>query len=81
MYMCPQGLKICQTVKSISLQNCAIGDEGCEMLCQAMKDIRNIVNIDMSNCGLSHKGAQSVADLIKVSIKLLYDTLSAIVDA
>ncbi|KAJ9580749.1 hypothetical protein L9F63_024075 [Diploptera punctata] len=60
-----QGVRACVSLQNLSLHRSAVGDAGCEMLCQAIKSLTNIVSIDLSNCGLTDEGALSIAKVIQ----------------
>ncbi|PSN55506.1 hypothetical protein C0J52_02586 [Blattella germanica] len=66
-YLCEflEGVKSAVMLQNISLHRSAIGDEGCNMVCQTIKQLSNIISIDMSSCGLTHQAAVALADVIK----------------
>ncbi|XP_069687965.1 centrosomal protein of 78 kDa isoform X2 [Periplaneta americana] len=60
-----KGVTNCKSLQNISFHRSSIGDEGCELLCRAIKDLSNIISVDLSNCGLTDKGAFAVAQVLK----------------
>ncbi|XP_021921177.1 centrosomal protein of 78 kDa isoform X1 [Zootermopsis nevadensis] len=60
-----KGMRSCKSLKHVSLHRSPIRDEGCALLCHAIKGLTNIITVNFSNCGLTHQGALAVAKTIE----------------
>lgn len=63
-------MRSCKSLKHVSLHRSPIRDEGCALLCHAIKGLTNIITVNFSNCGLTHQGALAVAKTIEVGCTL-----------
>lgn len=59
-------------MKKISFSRSFIDEESCQLICSTIKNLRNVEQLNFSKCGLTSECAQSIANLIKVSLFLLY---------
>ncbi|XP_049961699.1 centrosomal protein of 78 kDa-like [Schistocerca serialis cubense] len=59
------GISKCCSLQNISFHRCCLGDAGCEMICNTIKNSPNIRTIGMSGCNISEKGAYHLYLLLK----------------
>ncbi|PNF34217.1 hypothetical protein B7P43_G17515 [Cryptotermes secundus] len=60
-----QGIKSCRPLQNVSLHRSPIRDEGCRLICRAIKGLTNIKCVDLSGCGITARGAMAVAEMLK----------------
>ncbi|XP_014292831.1 centrosomal protein of 78 kDa [Halyomorpha halys] len=60
-----EGLKKTQSLQHLSLQNCNIGDEGCLILLQVLRNVPTLLTLDISFCKITALGAKYISELIK----------------
>ncbi|XP_049785954.1 centrosomal protein of 78 kDa-like [Schistocerca cancellata] len=60
-----KGISKCCSLQNISFHRCCLGDAGCEMICNTIKNSPNIRTIGMSGCNISEKGAYHLYLLLK----------------
>ncbi|CAH1251346.1 CEP78 [Branchiostoma lanceolatum] len=53
------------TMTHLSLEYCRIGDDGLEVVCQAVKNSATITSVNFTGCGLTARGADTLAKIIK----------------
>nr|XP_034172610.1 centrosomal protein of 78 kDa-like [Osmia lignaria] len=69
------GLSHTNTVRSLSLQRCYIGDNSCELLCRTVADVPSIRSLNLSYCDLTSKcGPALAAALSRQKLLLYHDT-------
>lgn len=60
-----QGIQSCGPLQNVSLHRSPVGDEGCRLICHAIKGLTNIKCVDLSGCGITDRGATAVAEMLK----------------
>ncbi|XP_026294380.1 centrosomal protein of 78 kDa [Frankliniella occidentalis] len=55
------GLEKSLSLQHLSLHRCPLGDEGCHLVCNSLRNLPNILTVDMSGCNISCKGVHSIA--------------------
>ena len=63
-------LKITTGLKRIYMSGYSVGDEGCELLCRALRENSTVSVLDLSYNKISNIGAKHVADMLKVNTTL-----------
>ncbi|KAF3695620.1 Centrosomal protein of 78 kDa [Channa argus] len=53
------------SLEHLSLANCAITDDGLEIICQSVKYSTSIRTVDFTGCNLTWRGAEHMANIIK----------------
>ncbi|XP_078667054.1 centrosomal protein of 78 kDa-like [Branchiostoma floridae x Branchiostoma belcheri] len=60
-----KGISKNTTLAHLSLEYCRIGDDGLEVICQAVKNSATITSVNFTGCGLTARGADTLAKIIK----------------
>jgi len=69
------GLSGTQTLHHLSLRRCYIGDNGCELICRTIADIRSVRSLNLSYCDLTPSSGSALASaLLKQKLALYHDT-------
>jgi len=69
------GLSGTQTLHHLSLRRCYIGDNGCELICRTIADIRCVKSLNLSYCDLTPSSGSALASaLSKQKLALYHDT-------
>jgi len=69
------GLSGTGTLQHLSLRRCCIGDNGCELICRTIADIRSIRFLNLSHCDLtSNCSGALAAALSRQKLALYHDT-------
>ncbi|KAK3915571.1 Centrosomal protein of 78 kDa, partial [Frankliniella fusca] len=59
------GLEKSSSLQHLSLHRCPLGDEGCQIVCNSLRNLPNILTVDMSGCNISEKGVHSIAKTLQ----------------
>lgn len=69
------GLSGTQTLHHLSLRRCYIGDNGCELICRTIADIRSVRSLNLSYCDLTASSGSALASaLSRQKLALYHDT-------
>lgn len=69
------GLSGTQTLHHLSLRRCYIGDDGCELICRTIADIRSVRSLNLSYCDLTPSSGSALASaLSRQKLALYHDT-------
>ncbi|TGZ45960.1 uncharacterized protein [Temnothorax longispinosus] len=69
------GLSGTQTLHHLSLRRCYIGDNGCELICRMIADIRSVRSLNLSYCNLTPSSGSVLASaLSRQKLALYHDT-------
>ncbi|KYN31686.1 Centrosomal protein of 78 kDa [Trachymyrmex septentrionalis] len=69
------GLSGTQTLHHLSLRRCYIGDNGCELICRTIADIRSVKSLNLSYCDLTPSSGSALASaLSRQKLALYHDT-------
>ncbi|KYN20315.1 PREDICTED: protein Cep78 homolog [Trachymyrmex cornetzi] len=69
------GLSGTQTLHHLSLRRCYIGDNGCELICRTIADIRSVRSLNLSYCDLTPSSGSALASaLSRQKLALYHDT-------
>lgn len=69
------GLSGTQTLHHLSLRRCYIGDNGCELICRTVADIRSVRSLNLSYCDLTPSSGSALASaLSRQKLALYHDT-------
>lgn len=69
------GLSGTQTLHHLSLRRCYIGDNGCELICRMIVDIRSVRSLNLSYCDLTPSSGSALASaLSRQKLALYHDT-------
>lgn len=69
------GLSGTQTLHHLSLRRCYIGDNGCELICRTIADIRSVRSLNLSYCDLTPNSGTALASaLSRQKLALYHDT-------
>ncbi|XP_011691473.1 PREDICTED: protein Cep78 homolog [Wasmannia auropunctata] len=69
------GLSGTQTLHHLSLRRCYIGDNGCELICRTIADIRSVRSLNLSYCDLTPNSGSALASaLSRQKLALYHDT-------
>lgn len=69
------GLSGTQTLHHLSLRRCYIGDNGCELICRTIADIRSVRSLNLSYCDLTPNSGSALASaLSRQKLTLYHDT-------
>nr|XP_012147887.1 PREDICTED: centrosomal protein of 78 kDa [Megachile rotundata] len=66
------GLSHTNTLRSLSLQRCYIGDSSCELLCRTVADVPSVRSLNLSYCDLTCKCGPALASALSRQKLLLY---------
>ncbi|XP_047105903.1 centrosomal protein of 78 kDa [Schistocerca piceifrons] len=59
------GLSNCSSVQNISFHQSIIGDDGCQLICDAVKKLRNVHSLNISACDIGQSGGYCISQLLK----------------
>lgn len=69
------GLSGTQTLHHLSLRRCYIGDNGCELICRTIADVRSVRSLNLSYCDLTPSSGSVLASaLSRQKLTLYHDT-------
>lgn len=69
------GLSGTETLHHLSLRRCCIGDDGCELICRTIADIRSVRSLNLSHCDLTSGCGGALANaLSRQKLTLYHDT-------
>ncbi|XP_012524569.1 protein Cep78 homolog [Monomorium pharaonis] len=69
------GLSGTQTLNHLSLRRCYIGDNGCELICRTIADLRSMRSLNLSYCDLTPNSGSALASaLSRQKLALYHDT-------